>query len=310
MRRLLHDAAHLAVWAGMYIGAATVCFAQVAGIDSRAEEGDRWLRAIAYSFCIAAAVYLLDRVKLRDAWLDPADAAAHPARYGFLAARTGVVRALMVGLLACAVWIGLPLAGGSILLSAALPAMAVVGVLVYAARPRKQRDRPKDVLMLKNAYVAAGITAFGGIVALVAAAPIGADNGARDLIALCKSHVVVILISAGHLFVRVLADAVLCDLDDLAADAKHGTRTLPGRLGRGNSWNLAMGARVVVGLMLAGIALTVKGVPAAAMMCWAGVTVVSSVVLRVAAPAKVRDWVDARFAIEAGAVSLVLWFLR
>src|SRR5262245_35844690 len=91
LRSTLRVLAHLALWAACYVAAAVVCFAQMAGIDSLVSRPDR-VRAAAFSFLVAGAVYLLDRVKLRDAWLDPADSAAHPERFAFLQKRTGVVR--------------------------------------------------------------------------------------------------------------------------------------------------------------------------------------------------------------------------
>src|SRR3954470_5753040 len=82
---------HLAVWAGLYVAAAGACFGQVAGLPgvgvSRA-----WWAGVGFAWATAACVYLLDRVKARDVWLDPADREAHPERFAFLSRRAWWVR--------------------------------------------------------------------------------------------------------------------------------------------------------------------------------------------------------------------------
>src|SRR5689334_4858757 len=90
-RQVVSASSHLALWASLYVTGAVVCFAQVFGLEARAETL-AWM--LGYSFCTATAVYLLDRVKLRDRWLDPADRAAHPHRFEFLARNSAKVRVL------------------------------------------------------------------------------------------------------------------------------------------------------------------------------------------------------------------------
>lgn len=289
-------ASHAAVWAGVYVAAAVVCLAQVAGLDVGVGAGAR-LRAAGFAFATAAAVYLLDRAKLRDAWLDPADAEAHPGRYAFVAGHSRALRVAMVVLLVVAAWLGWGLAAWG----AAVPVVAAVGVLVYAGRPRARRARPKDVVLLKNGYVAAGITGFAVLVGLAAAGGAGAEG----MGALIRAHAGALAVSCVHLAVRVFADAVLCDLDDEDADRRYGTGTLPTHLGRRRAWNVAVGVRLGV----AGALVLVPAGPLGARAGWAAVTVVSSLWLRLAAPGRVRDWVDARFGVEAlvVAVGLMVW---
>ena len=301
MRSALPVVAHMAVWAGLYVAAGVVCFTQIAGLTPLLEPGT-WLQAVAFAFCLAVAVYLLDRVKLCDAWLDPADELAHPRRYAFLAARTRTVRWLIAALLVLATILGERLGRGVIAWGGWLPVGAVAGVLIYAARPRQARPRPKDRLLIKNLYVGTGITGFAILTTLTAVLPHGSVSQLRAFLA---PHFAPMGFSAGHLLLRVCADAVLCDLDDEAADRQHGTHTLPGRVGRERAWNLAVGLRLGLAVLLALAAGGFPTVPAVAMWCWAGVTVVSSIALRWAAPAQVRDWVDARFALEA----IVTWFV-
>lgn len=294
VRGALHAASHLAVWAGLYVVGALVFLAQVSGIDGGAAAGAR-VRAAAFAFCTAAGVYLLDRVKLRDAWLDPADAEAHPERFAFLSRRSRLVRALIVALLALAVWTGESLS----VWGALAPALAAAGVLVYAGRPRRAHPRPKDLVFLKNGYVALGITGFSVVVACAAASPHASVGAMRDFMA---AHWTTLAIASALLLVRVAVDASLCDLDDEDSDRRHGTGTLPTHVGRTKAWNIAAAVRLGVAAALA----VIPALPAPERFAWAGATALSTLALRAAAPARVRDWVDASFALEAAVVTGVV----
>ncbi len=298
LHRALRAAAHLAVWAGAYVASAVVCFTQTAGLEAVPNA-----RTLTFAFCTAAGVYLLDRVKARDAWLDPADEAAHPNRYHFLAAHAAPVRTLMVFLLCAATVLGSTLRHDLPWLGTLTPSAAALAVLVYAARPRRTRPRPKDVLLVKNLYVAAGITGFAAATAIATTTP------APLRISELRSHAAWIIAAAIHLLVRVAADAVLCDLDDHAADLAYGTRTLPGTLGHARAWNTALAARLVIAAALAALAL-IHSAPREPLLVWSVVTALSSLALRLAAPTRVRDWVDARFLIEAAVATMVLWVLH
>lgn len=287
---------HLALWPGLYIVSAVVYVANLAppagdGATTAVHEHAKWWWCLLFTFLTGVGTYLLDRVKLRDAWLDPADEHAHPSRYAFIAKHSSAVR---VGALACllgATTIAWFQASQRWLL--AIPLASALGVVAYAAKPRRIRPRLKDLLVLKNAYVAGGIAAFAGVVvwcwfhagvsALASAWPSFAFAGLT-------------------LIVRVFADAVLCDLDDEAADRRFGTQTFPTTLGYRSAWNGAMALRLCVALALV---LTPIG-DRRMRLAWAIATAASSLALRVFRPARVRDWVDARFAIEGLAVMLAL----
>jgi 4-hydroxybenzoate polyprenyltransferase len=285
---------YLAVWAGVYVAGAVVCCTQVAGLGIELSTGV-WVRGLACATCTAMAVYLLDRVKLRDAWLDPADAAAHPQRYAFVAMRSPWIRVGIVLLLAGGAVLGASL----VWWAGVMPVIACAGVLVYAGRPRGARARVKDVLVLKNAVVACAIAGFA---MLTVAAMAVAASGGGVFVASVRERWMAVCVSVVHLAVRVGADAALCDLDDEHADRLHGTGTLPARLGREHAWNVAMVVRLVIAVAIAAAPMA----PVRARLAWAGVTVLSSVALRVMAPARVRDWVDARLGVEAAVVSVVL----
>ncbi len=301
MKAVVERVGYLSLWAGLYVTGAVVCFVQTSGLAAKVP-----VRAagtvVAFSLCLATAVYLLDRVKLRDAWLDHADAEAHPRRYLFLARRSGGVRLLIVILLTAAVW----LAGAHGWAGALTVLAAVAGVLAYAARPRGRHARPKDVLLVKNLYIAGGITGFAVVVGSASAMP---DVSFGSVAELAASHGGRFVFAGMLLLVRVFADAVLCDLDDQAADARFGTRTLPGRVGRRRAWDVAMGMRLVLAAVLATAAAlpeSLHHLPRATLLLWACTTAGSSLLMRRVSPAHVRDWVDIRLAVEAAVVTLAL----
>lgn len=292
MRRLsIQSLSHLALWPGLYVAAAVTFVLQIAGAAIPAKN---LLHLLLLAFLTAVGVYLLDRVKLRDAWLDPADAAAHPDRYQFLAQRSGSVRVIAFASLAIAGVVGwLNRAPYHVLV--AVPVIAAGGVLLYAARPRGTRPRPKDILIIKNAYIAGGITGFALLLALCVI----------DSSMLTQRATGGLILAGAALLCRVFADAALCDLDDLHADRRFGTRTLATTMGRMAAWNIAMWARIISAAAL--VAIPVGSL--AARLAWAGATLASSVLLRLASPLRVRDWVDARFALEAVVVGAVLFVL-
>lgn len=269
---------YLALWPGLYVAAGVVFILQIAGVRLATPAA---MLSVVFAASTGTGTYLLDRVKLRDVWLDPADALAHPARYALLARHSRAVRAGAFVLLGAAAAAG---AASPSPWLAGLPLAAAAGVVLYAPRPRGAGPRVKDVLLVKNLYVSGGITGFALLVAL-AGTPPGWIVQAWPALAL----------AAATLFVRVVADAVLCDLDDQESDRAHGTATLPTALGRRRAWRAAMAARLGVGAVL----LATPWCPGPARLAWGVLTIASSLLLRRLNPAAVRDWVDARFALEA-----------
>ncbi|MCA9289052.1 MAG: hypothetical protein KDA05_10735 [Phycisphaerales bacterium] len=280
---LLNKASHLAVPLGLYTAAGVVAVAQAAGQQPRA----LWLVGLGFAFCTGTGAYLLDRVKLRDAWADPPDRRAHPARAAFIGRHRHAVRWLIVILTITGGALGALL---SWVLVAGLVAM-LVGVFVYAGRPRGRRARPKDVLLAKNAFVAVGITGLASATAWSIAGGLGAWRGAA--------------LAIGHVFVRVLADSVLCDLDDAAADGAFGTETIATRFGAAGAWAVSDGLRLVMGVVM----LLVPWGAWWPRMAWGVATIVSTLGLRTIRPKRVRDWVDLRLPLEAAVVAAVLVFV-
>lgn len=280
---------HLAIWPGLYIATGVVAFAQMAGMWGLVRgEPWRWGAVVGCAFCSGTSVYLLDRVKVADRWLDPADGVAHPERAAFVARYAVAVRALMVVLVVIAAVLGAAVSWWTV----PMVVGACVGVVVYAGRPRGGRARPKDVLVLKNMCVAAAITAFVVVLCLLAAR---VDVRERAMWAL-------VVMGSVQVLGRAFADAVLSDLDDEHADRVFATQTLATRFGRERAWVIAM----VIRLILAGVLLAAPMGAWRVRLAWAVVTAVSTLALRMARPSRVRDWVDARFALEAAIVAIVV----
>lgn len=300
--RVFASLAHLAVWAAVYVTAAVICAAQLTGATHALTP-----ITLIFTWSTALLAYLLDRVKLRDAWLDPADAQAHPVRYAFLYDRRHAARLLMAGA-------GLlSLASGWLLhpIAALATGAAVAGVLLYAGRPRTAGAGPriKDRFILKNLFVGAGIAAFALLVLVLAAAPDAPRAPVPQppdlltrLCTLLPAPPLLLTLTGLYLTLRVYADAVLCDIDDEAADRAFDTRTLPTRLGGERAWRLAMWAR----LALAATLLVWPVGPFAPRAAWAAASAAGTVLLRWRRPPKIRDLVDLRFGAEGACVWVVL----
>ncbi|MFG0243756.1 MAG: hypothetical protein ACF8R9_13300 [Phycisphaerales bacterium JB054] len=274
--RALAAAGHLAIWVGLYFAAA---YASAAILLGRAVQLD----PLAAAFCAGVGLYLLDRLKLRDDLLDPADLAADERRHRFLRARRRLLRTTA--------WVVLGL--GTILVVAihpanvVLPPIGVLGVLAYS-RPRKSRRRPKDLLVLKNLMPGCAIGGLGVILAVQSpvhasrlyGTPVGAEAFTFAL-AVCVSLVLL-----------VAADAMLCDLDDVAADRHAKTSTLPVWRGANATWRIALLAHAVAGVLAVCVGWR-HGLAIGAIV-WALANLGLTTLLRLARPGQVRDLIDLR----------------
>ncbi len=279
----------LALWPGLYLAGAVLFVIFIAGTAS-----PQPIWPALFALTTGVGVYLLDRIKISNRRLDPADRAARPVRFAFLAAHAPGVRVLAATSLAAAILIAWRFAPpGRVGWLAAVPLVAATGVVVYAAGPRRARPRPKDILVFKNAYVASGIVGFALITArlwdpaplLTLPVPLGPW-----------------VFAAAMLLPRVFADAVLCDLDDLNADTRFGTSTIPATIGLSHTKRAAITARV---LLAAPLALIPIG-PTPARFAWAGATVLSSIALLPLSPGRFRDPVDLALGVEAVCVGLLV----
>jgi hypothetical protein len=177
--------------------------------------------------------------------------------------------------------------------------MIPIGVAVYAARPRGTRARPKDVIAIKNAYVAGGIVGFTVLATLCTAAP--ADT-LRSWLDTARLHALPLVAAALLVGLRVYLDAALCDLDDEAADRRFGTATFATRMGIARAWRYTGLLRwtLVLAIVLA------APCPWRARVAWSSMTLLGMAALRLHGPLRVRDWVDLRLPLEACGATLIL----
>ncbi|MEM1329447.1 MAG: hypothetical protein AAGG07_02680 [Planctomycetota bacterium] len=284
----------LAGFEALYALGGALCILELSGLGATMSATNLVL-ALCMAVGSAVSVFLVDRVKLRDEWLDPADAASKPLRFAFVAKHARRIRALAVA--SCAASMACACALHP--LAAVLPAMAFSGGVLYAARPRGERVRPKDVFLFKNLYTAVGLTgiaASSAVAAWLAGNPVGEHLGTFGEWAWP--------VAGATLFVllRILADAALSDVDDEAADRRFKTATLATRLGVGG----AVGVGLTLRAGAAAVPLLLPIGPVEPRVAWACVLGLTTAVLHLVRPPRWRDAVDAAFAFEAGVVWVVL----
>jgi 4-hydroxybenzoate polyprenyltransferase len=292
IRRAFTMLGYLAVWNALYAAALLLAATQL--LDLAHEPF-----AIAGAFFMALGVFLLDRVKPRDSLLDPADEAANPARFAFHRAHARTLRALIVISVltgaACMLIANRPIA-------AILAVLSPVGVLVYGTLRPPTGVRLKDRPIRKNLSVALALAYFAMLIALgptLRLSPsIVLDRAPAEL---CVFAWIVLV---------VFADAALCDLDDAESDKRFGTRTLANTLAARRLWLLALVAQILSApFAFWGAALSGASAPLV-VAWWAIAPPLSLVILRAIRPARVRDLIDARFAL-IGLVALLLeWLTR
>lgn len=258
---------HLALWPGLYVAAAALMLARLAGVSLP-------MFSIIILALASAAAFTLDRVKLTKAHHDPADAHAQPARYAFLRAWDTPVR--LGALATIGLGIAASLVAGSP--SVALAILTLTVLVVIYATPTGRRRRIKDVLLVKNASVGMGIA------------------GAATLAAGTLSPAPVLALVA-----IATADAMLCDLDDIEADRAAGTATIPARLGPSAALAIASALHVAaLVLLIVPIETLVldRAVSLARAVSIAVVLIAPALACR-ALGAPVRDIVDARLLLAA-----------
>lgn len=288
---MLRPLGHVGLFAGLYVAAASVSLGQLSGLVIVPPP----LELLAL-LLLATAAYTLDRVKLRDAWIDPADVSSQPERYGFLRPRSRAVRVLAFLMLLTGGALGLMFTHWAPLAALLIP----LGVAAYAARPRGRRPRPKDVIGIKNLYVAAGIVGFAALSVAAVGARVDSMSG---WIEVASANAVALAAAGALLGVRVVLDAALCDIDDAPADKQFGTATLASTFGVRRAWLSTGWAR----LALIGAIPLAYPCPWRSRLVWLVVTALGTLALRLARPSQLRDWVDLRLPAEAALASALLW---
>lgn len=279
---LAAQAGHLAVWLGLYFTAAYIAAALTLGRNVS-------ISAIFACFYAGVGLYLLDRVKVRNAWLDPADRLAQPGRYDFLLAHRGLVR--------IAAWVVLAL--GTLAAAAtnprnlALPPIGITGVILYSTL-HTNGTRLKDLLVVKNLLPGLAIAGLAVIFAWQSPTtplPHALTPGPGGW------PVLGVLVG---LVLLVTADTMLCDLDDMAIDAAHSTRTVPTVLGQAPTWIIALVLHALAGGLLIASGLAAEIMTIAAWI--AGGNLVATVALFVLRPDRLRDLVDLKLPMVVGLV--------
>ncbi len=288
--RVFRAMGHGAVWTGLYVAACAFCAIQT---GTHRLPSDTWLAILAAYLC-GQSVYLLDRVKLRDAWLDEADREAHPDRFAFIHRHRRPLR----GLIVCEAVAATGLLALIYPLLALLPAFALGGVVVYAGLPRTfwvppGARRIKDLLIVKNLAVAGSITAFALLLAIVVAG----DEAGRW--AWWRWSWV-----GAFLLLHVLADSMLCDIDDVGADERFGTQTLAWRRSARFVRALAIGFALAIALVtwanwILWTDNTEQGDIGWVRVSWATIMLFSIGILWIVPAGSVRDAVDLRLPIAA-----------
>lgn len=264
---LLADA--LALWAALYTCALFICFWQIAAGSAPPAAG------VVAAATIAGATYLLDRAKLSDRHLDPADPAAHPERAAVIRRHRRAVR-IAIPILAA---VGALAAVALHPLAAIAAPASLIGVTLYAGRPpRPGHPRLKDRFLLKNLAIGAGLTALAAVLAFAADQSLPFPPAA---------------LAAAFATMMVTADAICCDLDDVPADARFATRTLPVVLGRRRAAAVALTIHAMAGAaLLPAVALLPNPRAAAIWAIGAPLSAAAICILRRGRP--VRIAIDAR----------------
>lgn len=253
------------------------------------------LKAIVYVTLCSHAGYLFDRIKFRDADLDPADLLADPARHRFLRSRARWLRMLM-----SVEWIGAVVLGWMI--APVLGGLVFGGVLagyVYSGWSPSDRSRLKDVSGLKAWLVSGAVVGLAFAVVL-------AEAGVLADVQKVGSAM------SGHrwwcvfgMLLIVCGDAVICDLDDSVSDRVYRTRSLPVMIGDRWSGLFAIGLLIAgAGLILAGLSDVHDGLGGSSFrigLVFTSMCVVSGVLILKNGPmiGGRRDWIDGRMLVVA-----------
>ncbi|MEQ9205744.1 MAG: hypothetical protein RLN78_00055 [Phycisphaerales bacterium] len=176
-------------------------------------------RALIYVALCAHSGYLMDRIKFRDADLDPADLMAEPLRHAYLRNHARFLRIVM--------WIEWVLAiGVGFLITPLLGAFVLSGIAagyLYSGWKPGKVARLKDVAGLKAVMVSCAV--LGLCVAAVLGERI-LEEGPH-----VWPEAMVIVCTLAGMGLVVFGDAVICDLDDRVSDGRFNTKSLPVMVG-------------------------------------------------------------------------------
>ncbi len=276
---------HLAGWAVMYALGITLALGMI--LDIRATGP-----GLVFVGLCSHAGYLLDRVKFRDADLDPADLQSDPRRHQFLRKWARPLRIVMY-----TEWVGASVVGTvySPVLGFSTFAGILAGYLYSGWKPCK-RPRLKDVPGIKAGLVSAAIVGLA-LLGTLGFHTSGTDNFLHALQTVSWLSWIHVL----GVWVIVFGDAVICDLDDSESDARYSTKSLPVLFGSTRASAIA-----ILLLVLGGVAVTYgrfAGTVVPNRLLLVGLIVVSGAVILKKQPR--RDWIDARMLVIVLVVLLI-----
>ena len=243
--------------------------------------------ALIYVALCAHSGYLLDRIKFRDADLDPADLMADPLRHAYLRNHARLLRIVMWIEWALAIGVGFqitPLLGAFVLSGIA------AGYLYSGWKPGKVA-RLKDVAGLKAVMVSCAV------LGLCAAAVLG-ERILEEGPHVWPDAMVIVCTLVGMGLV-VFGDAVICDLDDRVSDGRFNTKSLPVMVGSRIAGFVGGGI-----LLLGGMVIVVGGISHDDLqlrIVFTAILVISGLgILRWgSAWGGRRDWIDGRMLVIA-----------
>jgi 4-hydroxybenzoate polyprenyltransferase len=262
----------LGVWPGLY---AVAALSWMLHLTRAVPNPPLRVSALLFVFLATTGAYLLDRIKLRHAWIDPADQLGQPQRYEILLRHERLYRALAFGMLLLAAIVGSTISRWAVV----AVALTVIGIVAYAPTPRGRVARPKDLFLLKNLYTALGLAGFVALTEVSFSQAVLKPAG---------------LLVVGLLTCRILIDAALCDTDDIEPDKISGTRTLPLRFGAGTLRRVGFWCELV----LAGVVLLAPFLRPEARIGWGTSRLLGALALLLIRPSQMRDFIDLRFPAE------------
>ncbi len=264
---------HVAIWVGCYVGGCVL-------LTSLLLHGQVPWGSLAIAVPVAIGTYLVDRVRLSPGNIDPSDQMAHEARADLLMRWAGSIRLLAFALIGLAAVMAV---GRSPLVLVAVVG-APIGVVLYGHRGFSRR--PKDQVFIKNAFVS------GSIVALV------------TLLEYQEASIASLIAVAGFLLLHVFTDAMLCDLDDVDADRRFGTNTIPNLIGERSTWAIAFLMNAMATLwMVCSAAMGLCPLPLAVML--SACLFVATFVVHVFRANRIKDFIDLKLPLAV----VVGWLL-
>ena len=230
---------HFAIWPTLYALGIYLLLTQSLPGEHRFEA----MPAIFMALCTHAC-YMLDRIKVSDGRIDQADAIALPGRAQSLFRHTHVLRRTIAAQLIAASIIGFMLHP----MLTIIPLISLIAIHGYAGRTADpSKPRLKDLPACKPFFIATSHIALGVIVIWASTQPTPKMT--------MSDQMPTILLVVLSLWLIVVGDAMLCDIDDLETDRLFGTRSFAVLFGNQRAWMIAL-ACVSIGAALLGFTST------------------------------------------------------